>query len=68
MATPLDPPGPTYPLNAAQAAWLGRPPKPLEPSVATTQSDGLPTREFALYLTQHYEWERKLYAVLTGIG
>jgi len=64
---PLNPPGP-FPLTAAQAEWLGRPPKPLEPSVPAYMDNGLPTQHQALYLSLRYEWERRLYAVLTGVN
>lgn len=63
----LTPPGP-FPLTAPQAAWLGRPPKPYEPNVPIVTPEGRPSEAYARYLTLHYEWERRLYAVLTGIG
>lgn len=66
MAT-LDPPGP-FLLTADQAKFIGLPPKPAEPNVGIIEADGRPTPEFHLFLLKHYEWERRLYAVLTGIG
>lgn len=63
----LTPPGPVI-LTPAQAAWLGPPPKPFDPDVQIVQPDGRPVDTFHLFLLKHYEWERRLYAVLTGIG
>lgn len=64
---PLDPPGPVI-LTAEQATWLGRPPRPYDPNVAIMQPDGRPTEQFHLFLLKQWEWERRLYAVLTGEG
>lgn len=63
----LDPPGPVI-LTDDQAKFIGSPPKPFEPNVAIVESDGSPTPGFHLFLLKRYEWERRLYAVLTGIG
>lgn len=64
---PLDPPGPSV-LTADQAKFIGLPPKPFEPDVVIIEDDGRPTGAFHLFLLKQYEWERRLYAVLTGIG
>lgn len=59
------PPGPVV-LTTDQKDYLGRPPKPYEPNVRLIDGDGTPTTEFHRLLILHYEWERRLYAVLTG--
>lgn len=59
------PPGPII-LTTDQKLYLGRPPKPYDPSVQITESDGTPSDLFHRFLILHYEWERRLYAVLTG--
>lgn len=64
---PLEPPPPAV-LTEDQANWIGKPPKPFEPIVGIVEADGRPTAEFHLFLLKQYEWERRLYAVLTGVG
>lgn len=59
------PPGPVI-LTEDQKSYLGRPPKPYEPDVAIVDADGTPTEFFHRFLVLQYEWERRLYAVLTG--
>ena len=53
-------------LTPAQADYIGLPPRPLIPQQDIVNSDGTPTFEFNLFLTMHYEWERRLLSVLTG--
>lgn len=58
-------------LTPAQAKQLGLPPppnplpKPLAPNVRIVNDDGMPTREFHIYLTQLDDWLRRLQKVLT---
>jgi hypothetical protein len=58
-------------LTPDQAKQLGLPPppnplpKPFAPNVRIVNSDGTPTKEFHLYLTQLDDWIRRLQTVLT---
>lgn len=63
----LDPPGPAV-ITEEQAKWIGAPPKPFEPDVVIMEEDGRPTDAFHLFMLKQYEWERRLLAVLSGIG
>lgn len=57
----------TVVLTPAQADYVGLPPRPLIPAQRIVDPNGTPTFEFNLYLTQKYEWERRLLAVMTGL-
>lgn len=63
MSDPLPPP-PV--IDAANAAYIGLPPRPLIPQQRIVNPDGTPTFEYNLFLTSQYEWERRLLSVLTG--
>jgi hypothetical protein len=54
-------------LTPEQAAYIGLPPRPLLPAQRIVNEDSTPTFEFNLFLTQQYEFERRLLSVLTGI-
>lgn len=60
------PPPPSY-ITADQAKFIGLPPRPLDPSARIVDADGRPSAEFHRFLFMHYEWARKLTAVLTGV-
>ena len=51
--------------DTSQAGRLKRPPKPLPQDVRLIKPDGKPTKEFHDYLTAVYEWQRRLYGILT---
>lgn len=61
------PPGPVI-LTTDQTDYLQRPPKPYEPNVVLVNEDGTPTDVFHTFLIKQYEWQRRLYAVLTGVN
>jgi hypothetical protein len=54
------------PLSPAERAYLGLPPRPLMPTQQIVTQGGVPTYEFHTFLTQQYEWERRLLSLLTA--
>jgi hypothetical protein len=53
-------------IDATWAEHIGLPPRPLPPQQRIANPDGTPTFEFNFFLTQQYEWERRLLAILTA--
>jgi hypothetical protein len=43
------------------------PPRPLIPEQRIVNPDGTPTFEYNLFLTTQYEYERRLFSVLSGV-
>ena len=52
-------------ITPAQAERLGQPPRPLAPQVAIVEANGRPTQQFHAFLTQQYEFLRRLITILT---
>ena len=67
MPTPMPPLPPALITDARWVEQLGLPPRPLIPQQRIVNPDGTPTFEYNLFLTQQYEWQRRLLAALTGV-
>lgn len=55
-------------FSAAQIDYLGLPPRPLIPAQRIVNPDGTAVFEYHRFLTQQYEWERRLLSILTGVA
>jgi len=66
LPTPMPPLPPAVITEPRWVEQIGLPPRPLPPTVRIVQSDGTPTFEYNFYLTQLYEWQRRLLSVLTA--
>ena len=55
------------PFTKAERDYIGLPPRPLIPEQRIINPDGTPTFEFNLFLTTQYEFNRRLFAVLSGV-
>ena len=64
MAIPL----PTIPVFTPEMAkYVGLPPRPPLPTQVIVDATGRSTFEYNLFLTQRYEWERRLLSMLDGV-
>jgi hypothetical protein len=59
-------PGERASITPVQEKYIGLPPKPLLPTQKIVNPDGTMVFEYHRFLTQQYEWERRLFASLTG--
>jgi hypothetical protein len=64
----MAPPVPLTPLfTTDMATYVGLPPRPPLSTQQIVDGAGRPTFEFNLFLTQQYEWQRRLLSMLDGV-